>query len=160
MHGIYSIQGAEVSGTHWRRFWNEFPMEVGDYCSQSKMTNLFWRGYHLPPFSQKILLINKDILSLTLDASLKFSAIQSKTVTAHKPGPALYSETPLPSLCYMLEGGMALRGRKWKLHTEKLCYRILATPESWNEVQLLLTENIIYVFLKIESKNYINSNEV
>lgn len=29
-----------------------------------------------------------------------------------------------------------------------------------NEVQLLLTENIIYVFLKIESKNYINSNEV
>lgn len=29
-----------------------------------------------------------------------------------------------------------------------------------SEVQLLLTENIIYVFLKIESKNYINSNEV
>lgn len=29
-----------------------------------------------------------------------------------------------------------------------------------NEMQLLLTENIIYVFLKIESKNYINSNEV
>lgn len=87
-------------------------MDVGGLLHSIKNDKCVLEGLPPPPFSQKILLINKDILSLTLDASLKFFAVQSKTVTAHKPGPALYFETPLPCLCYMLEGGMALRGRK------------------------------------------------
>lgn len=107
-------------------------MDAGDYCIQSKMTNLFWRGCHPRSFSQKILLINKDIVSLTLDASLKFSAIQSKTVTAHKPGPALYSETPLPSLCYMLEGGDGSSGTKVKItHRET----VLLHPSNSRELK-------------------------
>lgn len=107
-------------------------MDAGGYCIQSKMTNLFWRGCHPPSFSQKILLINKDIVSLTLDASLKFSAIQSKTVTAHKPGPALYSETPLPSLCDMLERGDGSSGTKVKItHRET----VLPHPSNSRELK-------------------------
>lgn len=71
-------------------------MDVGGLLHSIKNDKCVLEGLPPPPFSQKILLINKDILSLILDASLQFSAIQSKTVTAHKPGPALYFETPCP----------------------------------------------------------------
>lgn len=64
---------------------------------------------------------------------------------------------PLPATCLRGDGSL---GTKVKItERETVLQQRINSPEL-NEVQLLLTENIIYVFLKIESKNYINSNEV
>lgn len=108
------------------------PWMLGTIAFNQKWQICFGGADTPPPFSQKILLINKDIVSLTLDASLKFSAIQSKTVTAHKPGPALYFETPLPSLCCVLERGDGSSGTKVKItHRET----VLPHPSNSRELK-------------------------
>lgn len=78
------------------------PWMLGGLLLSIKNDKCVLEGLPPPPFSQKILLINKDILSLTLDASLKISAIQSKTVT-------VYFETPCPVSAACWKGGWLFR---------------------------------------------------
>lgn len=59
-----------------------------------------------------------------------------------------------------VEKGDGSSGTKVKITHRETVLQHPSKSRELNEVQLLLTENIIYVFLKIESKNYINSNEV
>lgn len=90
--------------------------------------------------------------------------MQAKPATAHKSGPALYFEMHLPSPFYMFEvGGVVVGGWLFRDTSENYRQAVLQhriNSRELKEAQLQLTENIIYVFLKIESKNYINSNEV